>query len=48
VKEGLIIGENAVLGMGSVLHSDLPGFMLAMGNPARPIRKIDEDFRIFS
>ena len=48
VKEGLKIGENAVLGMGSVLHSDLPGFMLAMGNPARPIRKIDEDFRIFS
>jgi sugar O-acyltransferase (sialic acid O-acetyltransferase NeuD family) len=48
VKEGLKIGENAVLGMGSVLHSDLPGFMLAMGNPARPIRKIDDDFRIFS
>ena len=48
IKEGLNIGQNAVLGMGSVLHNDLPGSMLAMGNPARPIRKIDDDFRIFN
>ena len=46
VKEGLKIGRRAVLGMGAVLHSDLDSYMLAIGNPARVIRKIDEDFKI--
>ena len=47
VKEGLTIGSRAVLGMGSALHRNLEGGYLAMGNPARPIRKLDYDFRIF-
>jgi sugar O-acyltransferase (sialic acid O-acetyltransferase NeuD family) len=47
VKEGLTIGNRAVIGMGSALHRNLEGGYLAMGNPARPIRKLDDDFRIF-
>jgi sugar O-acyltransferase (sialic acid O-acetyltransferase NeuD family) len=47
VKEGLIIGNRTVLGMGSALHRNLDGGYLAMGNPARPIRKLEDDFRIF-
>jgi sugar O-acyltransferase (sialic acid O-acetyltransferase NeuD family) len=47
VKEGLTIGNGAVLGMGSALHRNLEGGYLAMGNPARPIRKLDNEFRIF-
>ena len=46
VKEGLKIEKRAVLGMGAVLHSDLDTYMLAIGNPARVIRKIDDDFKI--
>jgi sugar O-acyltransferase (sialic acid O-acetyltransferase NeuD family) len=48
VKECLIIGDGSVLGMGSSLHRDLDGGYLAMGNPARPIRKLEDDFRIFN
>ena len=48
VKECLIIGDSSVLGMGSSLHRDLEGGYLAMGNPARPIRKLEDDFRIFN
>jgi sugar O-acyltransferase (sialic acid O-acetyltransferase NeuD family) len=47
VKELLIIGNNSVLGMGSVLHNNLDANLLALGNPARPIRKIDDDFEVF-
>jgi maltose O-acetyltransferase len=46
VKEGLKIDRRAVLGMGAVLHSDLDSYMLAIGNPARVMRKIDDDFKI--
>ena len=46
VKEGLKLNRRSVLGMGAVLHSDLDSYMLAIGNPARVIRKIDDDFKI--
>jgi sugar O-acyltransferase (sialic acid O-acetyltransferase NeuD family) len=47
VKELLIIGDNSVLGMGSVLHNNLDSNLLALGNPARPMRKIDDNFLVF-
>jgi sugar O-acyltransferase (sialic acid O-acetyltransferase NeuD family) len=46
VKEGLKLDRRSVLGMGAVLHSDLDSYMLAIGNPARVIRRIDDDFKI--
>jgi sugar O-acyltransferase (sialic acid O-acetyltransferase NeuD family) len=46
IKEGLRVGQRAVLGMGAVLHSSLDSHMLAIGNPARAIRKVDDDYKI--
>jgi len=39
---GVIIGKNAVIGAGSVVTKNIPDFSVAVGNPARIIRKIDE------
>lgn len=37
---GVTIGENAVIGAGSVVLKDVPPGVLAAGNPARVIRKL--------
>ncbi len=47
VKERKTIKFNSILSMGSVLHIDLPEKVLAIGNPARVIKRIDEDFKVF-
>jgi UDP-2-acetamido-3-amino-2,3-dideoxy-glucuronate N-acetyltransferase len=39
---GITIGEYAMVAAGSVVTRDVPPFTLVMGNPARPISKIDE------
>lgn len=38
---GIIIGENAMIGAGSVVTKDVPAGELWYGNPARFIKKID-------
>ena len=39
------IGENTVVGAGSVVTRDLPAGVLAVGNPARVVRELtDDDF----
>jgi maltose O-acetyltransferase len=40
VCPGVTIGENTVVGAGSVVVEDLPAGVLAVGNPARPIREL--------
>jgi maltose O-acetyltransferase len=40
VCPGVTIGENTVVGAGSVVVEDLPAGVLAVGNPARPIRQL--------
>jgi acetyltransferase-like isoleucine patch superfamily enzyme len=42
IKEGLIVGDDVILGMGSVLHNNLVDDVIALGNPARPMRKNTE------
>ena len=37
---GVSIGENTVVGAGSVVTRDLPANVVAVGNPARVIREI--------
>jgi sugar O-acyltransferase (sialic acid O-acetyltransferase NeuD family) len=39
VKEKLSIGSNVIIGMGSFVFKDIPNKMIAMGNPARPLRR---------
>ena len=42
VLPGVTIGENAVIGAGSVVNRDIPANVLAAGNPCRVIRPITE------
>ncbi|MBE5991354.1 MAG: sugar O-acetyltransferase [Paenibacillaceae bacterium] len=39
---GITIGENSVIGAGSVVTKDVPQNSVAVGNPCRVIREIDE------
>src|SRR4051794_3556018 len=41
VCPGVSIGENAVVGAGSVVTRDLPANVVAYGNPARVAREVD-------
>jgi maltose O-acetyltransferase len=41
VLPGVTIGENTVVGAGSVVTRDLPANVVAVGNPARVIRKVE-------
>ena len=40
---GVTIGENSVIGAGSVVVHDIPANSIAVGNPARVLRQINED-----
>lgn len=39
---GITIGEYAMVAAGSVVTRDVPPYTLVMGNPARPVGKIDK------
>lgn len=39
---GVTIGEYAMVAAGSVVTKDVPPYTLVMGNPARPVGKIDK------
>jgi len=38
----ITIGEGALIGAGAVVTSDIPPQMVAYGNPARPVRRVEE------
>lgn len=40
VLPGVTIGEGAVIGAGSVVSRDIPPYVVAVGNPCRPIHSI--------
>lgn len=44
---GVTIGNNCVIGAGSVVTRDIPDNSLAFGNPCRVIRKIDKSDSIY-
>jgi sugar O-acyltransferase (sialic acid O-acetyltransferase NeuD family) len=46
LKQGISIGNDTIVGMGSVVHRDIPDCVIALGNPARPM-KMNEDQRVF-
>ncbi len=39
---GIVIGEYAMVAAGSVVTKDVPPFTLVVGNPARPVAKVDK------
>lgn len=41
VKEGVHIGDNVVIGAHSVVTKDIPNFTVAIGSPAKVVKKID-------
>lgn len=47
VKEKVRIGSQTIIGMGSVVMKDIPDQVIALGNPARPMKK-NENHRVFS
>jgi maltose O-acetyltransferase len=40
ILPGVSIGENTVVGAGAIVSKDLPGNVLAVGNPARVVREL--------
>ena len=42
VMPGITIGDNAVIGAGSVVTKDIPANVIAVGNPCKVLRLIDE------
>ena len=40
ILQGVTIGDNAVIGAGSVVTKDIPAGCLAVGNPAKVIKKL--------
>lgn len=45
VVPGVTIGDNVVIGAGSVVTKDIPSDVIAVGNPCRVLRRIDEHDR---
>lgn len=41
-KEGVKVGEYSIIGMYSAVYKDIPDEMIAMGNPARPMKRNEE------
>jgi acetyltransferase-like isoleucine patch superfamily enzyme len=42
ILPGVVVGENALVGAGSVVVDDVPDGAVVVGNPARVIRRVDE------
>lgn len=45
VVPGITIGDNVVIGAGSIVTKDIPSNVLAVGNPCRVLREINEHDR---
>lgn len=45
VLPGVTIGENSVIGAGSIVTRDIPANVVAVGNPCRVLREINEHDR---
>lgn len=47
INLGVSIGEDTIVGSGSVVTKSLPAGVIAVGNPARVLRKLTEEDRIY-
>jgi acetyltransferase-like isoleucine patch superfamily enzyme len=46
ILSNISIGENAIVGAGSVVTKDVPANSIVAGNPARVLRQIEEALEI--
>ncbi len=47
IMPGVTIGDNTVVGAGSVVTKDLPSGVVAVGNPCRVLRPVNENDRLY-
>lgn len=47
VVPGITIGDNSVIGAGSIVTKDIPSDVVAVGNPCRILREVNEHDRVF-
>ena len=47
INPGVTIGRGVVIGSGSVVTKDIPDHVVAVGNPCRVLRKINEEDKIY-
>jgi galactoside O-acetyltransferase len=47
VLPGVTIGDNTVIGAGSIVTKDIPSNVVAVGNPCKVLREIGEHDRVF-
>jgi acetyltransferase-like isoleucine patch superfamily enzyme len=48
ILSNISIGENAIVGAGSVVTKDVPANCIVAGNPARLLRQIDETLEVIN
>jgi galactoside O-acetyltransferase len=46
ILPGITIGDNTVIGAGSVVTKDIPANVVAVGNPCKVLREINESDRV--
>ena len=47
ITAGISIGRHTVIGAGSVVTKDVPDFVVAVGNPARIIKKYNQETKLW-
>lgn len=43
ILPGVVVGERAMVGAGAVVIEDVPPYTVVVGNPARPVRVLEQD-----
>jgi galactoside O-acetyltransferase len=47
VLPGVTIGDNSVIGAGSIVTKDIPSGVVAVGNPCRVLREVGEHDKVY-
>jgi len=47
VMPGVTIGDNSIIGAGSVVTKDIPAHVIAVGNPCKVVRKITAEDKLY-